>query len=57
MDQGRGSDQDFASIGAMSSSSSGKSEVNALTDRERFIAERLGVKPDDYLEKKQEMNK
>ena len=55
MDKGKLPDQDTASIGSMASSS-GKSDEASLTDRERNIANRLGVKPDQYLKQKQEMS-
>lgn len=54
MDKGRLPDQDTASIGSMASSS-GKSDEASLTDRERNVANRLGVKPDQYLKQKQGM--
>ena len=51
-------DPDYASIGSIATSSSGKSDpINSLTDRERQIAEKLGVKPEKYLERKKEINK
>jgi len=55
----RGSlNQDMASIGSISTASSGKSDMNkGLTDREKTIAEKLGVDPDKYLKRKQEMLK
>jgi len=51
-------DADVASIGSIATSSSGKSDpINSLTDREREIAEKLGVKPEKYLERKKQINK
>lgn len=51
-------DPDLASIGSIATGSSGKSDpINSLTDREREIAGKLGVKPEKYLERKKEINK
>lgn len=56
MDQGKLPDQDLASIGGISSSSSGKSGTEGgLTERERDIALKLGVEPDKYLKQKQKL--
>jgi len=52
VDRGKVPNQDFASIGTISSSSSGKSDSTSLTDRERFTAERLGVSPEKYQKQK-----
>lgn len=52
VDRGKVPNQDLASIGTISSSSSGKSDTTSLTDRERHTAERLGVSPDKYQKQK-----
>jgi len=51
-------DPDLASIGSIATASSGKSDpINSLTEREKEIAEKLGVKPEKYLERKKQINK
>lgn len=57
IDKGR-LDPDMASIGSIATSSSGKSDpIGTLTEREREIAQKLGVAPEKYLERKKQINK
>jgi hypothetical protein len=57
VDRGKLPHQDTASIGSIPASSSGKSEETSLTERERNVAQKLGVNPDEYLKSKQQIEK
>lgn len=47
--------QDFASIGRISGSTSKSGETETLTEKEKAVAEKLGVKPEKYLERKKQI--
>lgn len=56
IDRGSISD-DISSIGSISSSSVFNSNKDSLSEEEKKIAEKLGVKPEKYLERKKQINK
>jgi hypothetical protein len=55
MDKGSSQTQDTASIGRMSSSGKSGKPVDGLTDRERAVSEKLGIKPEEYAKQKEAM--
>lgn len=57
VDKGSLPSQDTASIGSIPASSSGKSDESGLTERERLVAEKLGINPDEYLKEKRQLEK
>lgn len=56
LDKGKLPGQDYASWGSVPSSSGRKDEGVELTAQERQIAEKLGIEPDKYLKRKQQIS-